>query len=184
MKKLALVAAAAAMISTPAFAAPSDSESFDINASIPETCTMEGINDINLGEISINTAAGSNALLINSLLDTGKAGNFWLSCNENNRMTFTQANGVLKNQTRSVGSGDDAGFKDTINYVVNAVNYKSGFFALQPGCISGVGCASANRGAIHRKIDMRASVSAIGQNGLRPLAGEYQDTVTVTVTTI
>lgn len=170
------------MMSTPAFAAPSDSESFDINASIPETCTMEGINDINLGEISINTAAGSNALLINTLLDTGTAGDFWLSCNENNRMSFTQANGVLKNQTRSVGSGDDAGFKDTINYVVNAVNYRNGF--LQPGCISGLGCASATRGAVHRKVDMRASVSAIGQNGLRPLAGDYQDTVTVTVTTI
>lgn len=182
MKKIAFVAAAAALLSTPAMAAPSDTESFDINASIPETCTMEGINDINLGEISINTTAGSNALLINTLLDTETAGDFWLSCNENNRMSFSQTNGVLKNLDRSVAPGDDAGFKDTINYVVNAVNYRNGL--LQPGCVSGLGCSTATRGAVHRQIDMRASVSAIGQGGLRPLAGNYQDTVTVTVTTI
>lgn len=182
MKKFALAMAAAAVVSTPAFAADTATDDFVINASIPETCTMEGISDINLGEISISTNAGSGALLINTLLDTGTAGEFWLSCNENNQMSFSRTNGVLKNMTRSLSPGDDAGFKDTINYAVNAVNYRNGF--VQPGCVSGLPCLSLSRGAIHREINMRASVSGIGQNGLRPLAGNYQDTVEVTVTTI
>ena len=59
MKKLFAVAALSAMLSTPAFAADSDSESFDINANVAETCTMEGISDIELGTLSINTNSAS-----------------------------------------------------------------------------------------------------------------------------
>lgn len=183
MKKiLSLAVASTAVMAVPAFAADTATDDFNINASVAEVCTMEGINDIDLGEISVRTTAGSSALLINTLLETETAGRFWLSCNENNRMTLTPTNGVLQNTTRSVSPGDDPGFKDTINYVVNAVNYRNGFF--QPGCASNVGCVSFSRGAIHRQVDMRATVSAFGNQDGRPLAGDYQDTVTVTVTII
>src|SRR5690606_40090234 len=51
---------------------------------------------------------------------------FWLSCNESNRMLIEADAGVLQNQTRSLQPGDDAGFKDTINYSVYALNYLNG----------------------------------------------------------
>ena len=112
MKKLFAVAALSAMLSTPAFAADSDSESFDINANVAETCTMEGISDIELGTLSINTNAGSNALFLNGA-SADNAGEFWLSCNESNRMSIVPTLGKLKNQTPTLQPGDDAAFKDT-----------------------------------------------------------------------
>jgi spore coat protein U-like protein len=183
MKKLFAVAAMSAMLSTPAFAADSDSESFDINANVAETCTMEGISDIDLGTLSINTTAGNNALFLNGA-SADNAGEFWLSCNDTNRMTIVPTLGKLKNTTRPLGAGDDAGFKDTINYTVAALNYRNGF--LQPSYNSLLGPLLQNqsRGAIHRKIDMGAAVTLLGNLDARPLAGVYKDTVTVTVTTI
>lgn len=183
MKKLFAVAALSAMLSTPAFAADSDSESFDINASVAETCTMEGISDIELGTLSINTNAGSNALFLNGA-SADNAGEFWLSCNESNRMSIVPTLGKLKNQTRTLQPGDDAGFKDTINYSVAALNYRNGLIQPAYNSLTGPLFQSQSRGAIHRKIDMGAAVTFLGNLDARPLAGTYKDTVTVTVTTI
>jgi spore coat protein U-like protein len=188
MKFSRLIAATAvastAVLSAPAFAAPV-SDSFDINANVAETCTMEGINDIELGTLSINTNAGSNALFLNGA-SADNAGNFWLSCNDTNRMSIVPTNGKLVNQDRSLQPGDDAGFKDTINYSVAALNYRSGLFATQPAYNSLLGPLFQNqsRGAIHRQIDMGAAVTLLGNLDARPLAGTYKDTVTVTVTII
>ena len=54
MKKLLLAATATAVMlsSAPAFAANNDSDTFDINASVAKTCTMENINDISLGTLA------------------------------------------------------------------------------------------------------------------------------------
>lgn len=183
MKKLFAVAALSAMLSTPAFAADSDSESFDINANVAETCTMEGISDIELGTLSINTNAGSNALFLNGA-SADNAGEFWLSCNESNRMSIVPTLGKLKNQTRTLQPGDDAGFKDTINYSVRALNYFNGGAGPEHNSANGSTGQNTIRGAIHRQVELRARVRANENTDARPLAGEYQDTVTVTVTTI
>ncbi|HWV61776.1 MAG TPA: hypothetical protein VN034_14025 [Sphingopyxis sp.] len=177
------MAALSAMLSTPAFAADSDSESFDITANVAETCTMEGISDIELGALSINTNAGSTALFLNGL-SADNAGEFWLSCNESNRMSIVPTLGRLKNQTRSVQPGDDNGFKDTINYSVAALNYRNGFLQPSFNSLTGPLFQNLQRGAIHRKIDMGAVVTGLDNFDARPLAGTYKDTVTVTVTTI
>lgn len=186
MKFSRLIATAAvastAMFSATAFASPV-SDSFDINANVAETCTMEGINDIELGTLSINTNAGSNALFLNGASGEN-AGSFWLSCNDTNRMSIVPTNGKLVNQDRSLQPGDDAGFKDTINYSVAALNYRNGF--IQPAYDSLLGSLAQNlsRGAIHRQIDMGAAVTFLSNLDARPLAGTYKDTVTVTVTII
>lgn len=184
MKKFLLAATAAAMLSsTPAFAQASDTDDFDINANVAEACTMENIADIDLGTLSINTTAGSNALYINGPA-ANTTGTFWLSCNESNRMTLVPTAGVLENTTRSVQPGDDAGFKDEINYSVAALNYRNGL--LQPAYNSLLGPVFQNltRGAIHRQVNIGAAVTALENLDGRPLAGTYTDTVTVTVTTI
>ena len=184
MNKFLIASLGAMLAATPAFAADSDNESFDINANVAETCTMEGISDVDLGTLSINTTAGSNALFINNTSDED-TNQFWVSCNESNRMLIDADLGVLKNTTRTLQAGDDAGFKDTINYSVYALNYLNNSTS-SPGHSSANGSFGQNttRGAIHRQVELRARVRANENTDARPLAGEYQDTVTVTVTTI
>lgn len=182
MNKLLIASLSVMFAATPAFASPAE-EDFDINANVAQTCTMEGINDIDLGTLSINTTAGSGALFINNTSNEDTNG-FWVSCNDTNKMLIKAEAGVLQNQTRSFQAGDDAGFKDTINYSVYALNYQNN--GTGPEHKSGVGSTGQNtsRGAIHRQVKLRARVRANENTDARPLAGEYQDTVTVTVTTV
>lgn len=183
MKKFLIVSLGAMLASTPAFAADSDNEAFDINANVAETCTMEGITDVDLGTLSITTTAGSGALLINAT-SADETSPFWVSCNESNRMLIDADLGVLKNQTRTLASGDDSGFKDTINYSVYALNYQNSGAGPEHNSAQGSIGQNTTRGAIHRQVELRARVRANENQDARPLAGIYEDTVTVTVTTI
>ncbi|HWV61775.1 MAG TPA: spore coat protein U domain-containing protein [Sphingopyxis sp.] len=183
MNKLLIASLGAMLTATPAFAADSDSESFDITGNVAETCTMEGINDVELGTLSIDTTAGSGALFINNT-SAEETDPFWVSCNESNRMLIEADLGVLKNQTRTLQAGDDAGFKDTINYSVRALNYFNSGAGPEFNSANGSTGQNTVRGAIHRQVELRARVRANENTDLRPLAGEYRDTVTVTVTTI
>jgi spore coat protein U-like protein len=187
MKKMLLASAAAAMlIAAPAAAAPSDGDEFNINGSVADACTMENINDVNLGNLPINLSAGPGALLINGPA-AAASNSFYVSCNDTNLMTVDPDAGRLVNQDRTYTPGvDDAGFKDTINYTVTALNYRSGLLAVQPGYSSILGAfgQTAPRGAVHRQVTMAVAVTALGNLDGRPLAGNYQDTVTVTVSAL
>lgn len=178
MKKLFVVAAASAMLATPAFAAPSASDSFVINASIPDTCTMQNVNDVNLGTLTVSTTAGNGALLLSS--DASQNTNqFWVSCNKQNTMTLSGP-AQLQGSRVFVPGSDDAGFTDKLNYRVAALNYLTS--GTQPELASVGGTTpSATRGPVHRQVRLSASVLS-GDNTLRPLAGNYTGTVTVTVT--
>jgi hypothetical protein len=188
MKKIAFTSAAVAMMiaSAPAFAADTDSDSFDINASVAKTCTMENLNDVALGTVGINTTSGSTALFINGG-STGATNNAYVSCNDTNSMTITSANnGRLVNTTPPSGTAD-AGFKNTINYSLAASNYLNGL--VQPGFrrsllfgLISVGNGTP-RGAIHRQVHFNVLVDPFNNGDARPTAGLYQDTVTVTVST-
>lgn len=190
MKKILIAAlAASTAFAAPAFAAPSTTDSFDVTAQVAKTCTMEGLNDIALGSLSINTTAGSNALLLNS--NTAVMGNqAWLSCNDTNTMSIAFSGGavpLLRSVSRDFVAGvDDAGFKDTINYQLDVHNFRSS--GTQPFCRSVVtpGChlITQARGAIHRRISFEARVLSSENQDARPLADNYKDTVTVTVSTI
>ena len=190
MKKILIATlVATSAIASPAWAAPSTSDSFDVNAHVAKTCTMEGLNDINLGALSINETAGSNALLLNS--DTSATGNHaWLSCNDTNVMSIGFTGGhvpLLRSVSRDFQPGvDDPGFKDTINYRLDVNNYRSS--GTQPFCqsvaTSGCHLITQPRGAVHRQISFTARVLASDNQDARPLADLYSDTVTVTVSTV
>jgi spore coat protein U-like protein len=184
MKKVLLASAAALVAATPALAADTDSDSFNVNASVAQACTMENIGDIDLGDLPINLNAGSGALqLVGNT--SGAAGSFWVSCNDTNSMTVASANGGrLVNQDRTFDpASDDPTFSDRIRYRLFANNYQNS--GGQPGFIGGTAQnQGVSRGAIHRQIDMTASVLAVSNNTIRPLAGNYSDAVTVTVTTL
>ena len=183
IKKLLTASLGVIVAATPAFANPAE-DSFNINGSVTSTCTMEGISDIDLDVLSISTTAGSGALLINATT-AEETSPFWLSCNETNRMLISADAGVLENQDRSYQPGiDDPGFKDTINYSVYALNYFNSGAGPEFKSGSGSTGQNTNRGAIHRQVEIRARVRANENGDARPLAGRYEDTVTVTVTTI
>lgn len=184
MKKILLASVASMLVATPAFAAPSDEDSFDVTASVAPTCVMENIADINLGDLPIVMEAGTNALLITGNV-AEPSGSFWVSCNDTNSMTVASANnGRLTNQDRSFDPAiDDASFSDSISYRMAVSNYLNG--SSQPGFIGSTTFnEGVSRGAIHRQLDITASVLGVSNKNRRPLAGNYLDTVTVTVTTL
>lgn len=177
MKKIVLAMTGAMVMASPAYAAPSASDNFVVNGTVPNTCTMQNVNDVNLGALSVSTTAGSNALLLNS--DTTQNSNqFWVNCNQNNTMTLS---GTVLQGSRALAPGDDsASFTDKINYRVAAVNYKSA--GSQPSWSSTGGALDqTSRGPVNRQVRIQTSILS-SDNPLRPLAGTYTGTVTVTVT--
>lgn len=187
MKKLLFAATAVTvmMASAPAFAADTDSDDFEINASVAQTCTMENIGDINLNTVDINTNAGASALYIDGT-STGSNSQFYVSCNDTNSMTLSSLNNGRLRTTTSL-SGADNGFKDTINYSLAANGYRNGGLLAQPGFRRTLfGLLSLNngasRGALHRQINFDALIDPLNNLDARPVAGIYTDTVTVTVT--
>lgn len=178
MKKYLVVAAASAMLATPAFAAPTANDTFVINASIPDTCTMQNVNDVNLGALTVDTGAGNGALLL-SANASQNSNQFWVSCNKQNTLSLTGP-AQLQGSRTFVAGVDDAGFTDKLNYRVAAVNYLTA--GTQPEFRSVGGTTpSATRGPVHRQVRVTASV-VTADNTLRPLAGNYTGTVTVAVT--
>lgn len=179
MKKMILASAAAMLVASPAFAANSATDDFQINAQIPETCTMQNVNDVNLGALNISTTAGNGALLLSSDA-TQNTNQFWVSCNKQNQMTLSGP-ATLQGSRAFQAGVDDAGFTDKLNYRVEALNYFTS--GAQPSFSSANGPLNqTSRGPIHRQVRLAAKVLS-SENTLRPLAGNYTGTVTVTVQT-
>jgi len=191
MKKLLIAASCAAMFAaTPSFAQSSDSESFQISASVPGTCTIGNPGTISLSSLTVNTTAGANALTLvagNSGYVADATNNFWVSCNDVNKMTISSANNgrLVRNGAAPTTEEAAEGFTDRIAYHVNAVNYlPTENWQFQPALNEGGVNNYQNRvrGAIHREVGMQARIrNNQANNGKRPLAGSYSDTVTVTV---
>jgi len=191
MKKLLIAASCAAMFAaTPSFAQASDSESFQISASVPGTCTIGNPGTINLSSLTVNTTAGANALTLvagNSGYVADSTNNFWVSCNDVNKMTISSANNgrLVRNGAAPTAEEAAQGFTDRIAYHVNATNYRPNTnWQFQPALNEGAvnNYQNTARGAIHQEVGMQARIRANQANaGKRPLAGDYSDTVTVTV---
>lgn len=187
MKKLIIAALAASTIATPAFAQTANSsESFQIQASVADSCVMADINTLNLGQQDIFTtsASGENALRIESA-DTDTTNNFLLACNDTHRLSIRSENSGLRNFDRPKGADDDASFTDIIEYRLSLQNYNhtanlNTFVAGDPGFNMFV---SGLIGARHRNVNIKVDVLPEDNTG-RPLAGNYRDNVTVEVTSI
>lgn len=184
MKKIILASAATAimMASAPAFAANTDSDGFDINASVAKTCTMENINDVALGTIGVSTTAGSGALVLTGS-NTASSNPVYVSCNDTNAMTVVSTNGG-KLKTGAIPSGSDPVFTNELFYAAGAGNYLNGLPG--PGFVGPIGNGIPFiRGAVHKQVtfDVNLGAAALLNFNKRPIAGVYTDTITVTVTT-
>lgn len=176
---VATAVASTALLASPAFAADTATDTFVINAQIPDTCTMQDVNDVNLGTLTISTTAGNGALLLSSD-SSNNTNQFWVSCNKQNTMTLTGPNQLQGSRAFQAGV-DDVGFTDKLNYRVAALNFFTS--GAQPSFSSVDGAQNQTaRGPVHRRVQLQAKVVAT-ENTLRPLAGAYEGTVTVTVQT-
>lgn len=186
MKKILLTASAATMvIATPAFAADSTTDTFVVNASVPPTCTMENVNDITIGDLAINTNAGSDALTMNTAVTGSKSATsnlVYLSCNDSNTMSLSST-GPLTNSANVPTAEELAdGFTNQIHFRVYVNNYGPGTGnARRQYRSTGLQFNNGTRAALHRQISFLGSVDYDDNDGVRPIAGTYSSTVTTTV---
>lgn len=176
MKKLLLAATAATIMSSPAFAANSATDSFVVNGTVPDTCTMQDVNNVNLGSLAISTTAGSGALLLNGDA-SGNTNTFWVSCNKTNTLAITGPAELQGSRAKTIF--DDASFTDKLKYSVTANSYLAS--GTQPSLIAGVSDPKT-RAPLHHQVSLTAAVTQALNPGVRPLAGTYTATVLVTVT--
>lgn len=181
MKKLVLAAVAVAMTSTAAHAADSDSKNFRIRANVQDECSVEDPDNVNFGNLAIDRAPGSEALTLTTAFDNDFQ-DIWVSCNYAAEISLTTTNGGLVNQDATNDGPDSADFTDVIEY--NLSLRPSDGTAFQPVFLvtaQGVNTRStAQTAAFHDQATLRTTITQ-AFNPLRPLAGTYTDTATVSV---
>lgn len=186
MKKLTLIAAApVAMMASAASAASDDSVTFDINASVLPECSMENPGTVNLGPLSIDEDPGAGALLLDNPSPSAPQ-SMYISCN-------TAAIFYVDAQNRAlVNSGtvtDTAQFTNRINYDIRLSPDRTSAFAglgsYKPRVqANGAGNARTANAEFHANYDLVIGFEAPNVNNLRPIAGDYTETVTFTVAAI
>lgn len=187
MKNLLMAVSAMSVIAAPAFA--QTTQTVDVTATVPGVCTIGDPATIALSSLGVNTTSGANALtLVNSgTYVANQTQNFWVSCNDTNKMTITSQNQGNLVRTGAAPTAAEAaqGFTNQIAYHIGATNYRPGVdWQYQPTLNEGSNnnYMNSTRGAIHQEVGMQVRIGTNLKNaGKRPLAGSYTDTVTITV---
>lgn len=183
MKKVIFAALGASLISTPAFAASTDSQAFDITASVAPECSMEAPATVTLGALSIDEDPGAGALLLDSVASSSSQ-SVWVSCNYITDITFESANKAL------VNSGT---VTDTTNFT-NKIYYGLQFEPTTSGAFNG---STSHKPRVqpnprvftqtkefHDQAILSVTLEALNVNNKRPIAGDYTDTFTITLGTV
>lgn len=184
MKKFAILAAGcAAIAASPAMAADNASEDIVINATVLPECSMGDFGTINIDEVPINTAAGSDALVINGTTDDRTQFRPWVSCNAQNQITLTSTNGGLVSPSNAGTAANDAAFTNVIEYELGLLGAK-GDIPLNTS-VTNVQVGNVVP-AQHNQVRGRVIIDPVFQEaGTRPLAGtDYEDTVEVAITVV
>ncbi|WP_379922883.1 spore coat protein U domain-containing protein [Erythrobacter sp. R86502] len=183
MKKIIIAGAAAALFSAPAFAGPSDTQDFDINATVTPECSMANPTNINLGALSINEDPGENALLLNNPAPS-TAQSIYISCNTDATFSVNTLNRRLLTASPVT---DTAQFTNEIRYDIKLTPDRTTNFAglgsykprvQAPGPIASGGQPT---GEFHANYSLVIGYEAANVNNKRPVAGSYTETVTFTV---
>jgi spore coat protein U-like protein len=177
-KLLAIAIASTAIVSVPAFAAESDSNSFDVTATVQPECSIEDPDSVNFGNIAINQDPGASALTINQEFHNSNQ-SLWVSCNYGAKMTISTQNGGLTNPV--LNDGPDAGdFTNVIEYRASLSSAGNKFLTTHMFTNQGTVFSRTNTDAFHEEANLRVYIYQ-GDNPLRPLAGTYSDVATVAV---
>jgi len=163
MKKLLLAAVALSAFATPALADPQ--ASWNVTGTVAAQCGAIAGNDADLAFGSLNINASDGTLAANGSKSTTSQDVY---CNGGSS-TISVAATPMTNQTNT--SAEDSNFTGTINYTTD-VNFAGSHF--------GVG-ATQSLGAKAGTLVVTTS-NLTANNSKRPYAGDYQGTVTVTLT--
>ena len=170
--KYALLAASAAAMTAPALAQDS-TETFVVSGTVEPVCVMTDIAAVPLSVISVANSSGPGALLIDG--NAAGSSQFTMSCNTNNEVTISSANGGLL-----TGAAAAPGFVNEIEYRVRLDDYPTvgGFVKLTT---KDSATATGAAGAINRELNAVVTILQ-ADNPTPPVAGAYTDTVTIYVT--
>lgn len=168
------------MVSTPAFAAPTDSQGFDINATVLPECSIQNPADVELGNLAINEDPGADALLLSQRI-TSDTQNIWISCNYTTQISMLSANKGLVTQSPVT----DSQFTNKINYRVRLLPSVEGRF----NGANSWATFTQNPKVLPQDHEFHDNASLsieipnyeYGNQNKRPVAGDYTDTVTITL---
>ncbi len=182
MKKILLAAAAAtALASAPAFAADTDTVSFQVNGTIQPECSIAQPTDVTFAQILINEGPGSNALLLKNGTPASSTQNVWVSCNYAAKISATSANGGLLNAGgAALAANDPDDFTNLINYRIQLTATDGHFPTLDFRTKLEASDSVTAAGAFHNEAALRVYVDR-DDTAKRPVAGTYTDTATLTV---
>jgi type 1 fimbria pilin len=182
MKKLLIAAlASSAIAATPAFAADTDTVSFQVNGTIQPECSIAQPADVALGNILINEGPGSNALLLKNGTPASSTQNIWVSCNYAAKVSATSANrGLLNAAGATLAANDPADFTNLINYRIALTSTDGSIPALDFRTRLEASDSVTAAGAFHDNAALRVYIDR-DDTAKRPVQGTYTDTATLTV---
>lgn len=179
MKKIMLATVAAAIVSTPAMAAPNDSESFTLGARIQLECSVEDPETVRFGRLDINEDPGADALLLApGRYDSGQQ--IWSSCNYPTDITIT---GEPMANIDQANDGADAGdFQDFLHWRMTwRPSGAIDFLQVNHRTVNGNPSTTRTQtDAFHNDALLNTAISS-DDNTLRPLAGRYRAIATVSL---
>lgn len=183
MRKLLLATAAIATISTPAFAADSDTKDFDINARVTDECSLENPTNVNFGSLAINRAPGQEALLL-SEFPASEIQNIWMSCNFDAAITIAPADSSSRGLTTDSPVTDTAQFTNVIGYAVrleptNANAFSN--FLFKPRINRSVTRQQVSEFHDNAQLSIEIESEGVNNTQRRPVAGTYTDTIVITL---
>ncbi|WP_120077019.1 type 1 fimbrial protein [Aurantiacibacter odishensis] len=180
MKKVLLATAATALFSGTAFAQATDTVEMTVSASVAQECSVEQPDNVNFGQLAINQDPGEEALL----LTQGRISDYqdiWISCNYGANMALAATSMV--NQDQANDGPDAADFSDTIPYRMelnNSAGVNSTVFnRMSFDTLTNSGDNKTNTDAFHDQASLL--LRYVPRPDLRPLAGNYLGTASITV---
>lgn len=181
MKKLAIIAlASSALIATPAFAGPTDSQALNVSGTVNQECSIATPGSVNFTSVNINEGAGANALLLRNG-SQAQTQNIYVSCNYAAKIGASSQNGGLFNAAgAALMANDSADFTDKIHYRVKLTSTDGSIpvldfrTALEAGDSVNAGGAFHNNAALEVRIDRDDTQK-------RPVAGTYADVTVLSV---
>jgi hypothetical protein len=181
MKKLVIAAlASSALIATPAFAGPTDSQALNVSGTVQQECSLAAPTAVTFATVNINEGAGSNALLLKNG-SQASAQNIWVSCNYAARVAATSTNGGLTNPAgQSLVNNDAADFTNVIEYRVKLTSTDNSIPVLEMRTLSETTDSVNAAGAFHDNAALEVRIDR-DDTAKRPVAGTYSDVTVLSV---
>ena len=183
MKKAILATAlTSALMSSTAFAAPTDSTDLDVSATVQEECSIGEPTTVTFSEVEINEGAGADALQLQNGSQSDSQ-NIFVSCNYATSIAVSSANdGLLNSAGQSLADNDPDDFTNLINYRVQMTStdgsYSNVDFRTRIG--NGYVPSATADGAFHDNSELKVVIDA-DDTSKRPVAGTYTDTATISL---